>query len=72
MPVRRLAPVPLPQLMYRGSAIARLAGNNVRNFPDVFEEPVRMWVFEEEVRLDPARLHDAAHMTCTACKGHWC
>lgn len=31
-----------------GSAIARLAGNNVRNHSDAFEERVRMWVYEEE------------------------
>ncbi|KAI9639588.1 NAD-dependent glycerol-3-phosphate dehydrogenase C-terminus-domain-containing protein [Dioszegia hungarica] len=31
-----------------GSAIARIAGNNVKQNPDMFDEQVKMWVFEEE------------------------
>jgi glycerol-3-phosphate dehydrogenase len=33
----------------RGSAIAKIIGNNVVNFPERFEEKVSMWVFEELV-----------------------
>ncbi|KAI9496421.1 glycerol-3-phosphate dehydrogenase [NAD+] [Zychaea mexicana] len=32
-----------------GSAIARLIGQNVKKHSDMFEETVRVWVFEEEV-----------------------
>jgi len=32
-----------------GSAIAKIVGNNVVNFPERFEEKVSMWVFEELV-----------------------
>ncbi|KAI9310966.1 glycerol-3-phosphate dehydrogenase [NAD+] [Dichotomocladium elegans] len=32
-----------------GSSIARVIGQNVKRYPDLFDESVRMWVFEEEV-----------------------
>ncbi|RCN40412.1 glycerol-3-phosphate dehydrogenase [NAD(P)+ ] [Ancylostoma caninum] len=32
-----------------GSAIARIVGNTTKNYPDVFDPVVRMWVFEEMV-----------------------
>jgi hypothetical protein len=32
-----------------GSAVARLIAMNVKRHQDVFEDQVRMWVFEEEV-----------------------
>lgn len=32
-----------------GSAIARIAGSNVRLHKDMFEEEVKMYVYEEEV-----------------------
>lgn len=32
-----------------GSTIAKIVGSNVKKFPDVFHEEVRMWVFEELV-----------------------
>lgn len=34
----------------RGSAIGRIAGKNVREHSDQFEERVPMWVFQEQVR----------------------
>lgn len=33
----------------RGSAIAKIVGNNVVEKPDKFEKEVKMWVFEENV-----------------------
>ena len=33
---------------YRGSAIARIVGTNVKDNPD-FNDTVRMWVFEEMI-----------------------
>ena len=33
----------------RGSAIARLIGQNVKKYPDLFDEKVRVWVFQEQV-----------------------
>jgi len=38
-------------LMNRGSAIARIAGHNAKKHTDLFEEEVKIWVFEEEVRF---------------------
>lgn len=35
--------------VYRGSAIARVIGQNVQKHPDLFDSTVRMWVFEEQV-----------------------
>jgi hypothetical protein len=35
--------------LLRGSAIAKIVGNNAMAYPDVFEESVPMWVFEEMV-----------------------
>jgi hypothetical protein len=37
--------------MDRGSAIARIAGHNAKKHSDLFEEEVKIWVFEEEVRF---------------------
>lgn len=37
------------QADHRGSAIARIAGQNVRKHSDQFEERVPVWVFEEMV-----------------------
>jgi glycerol-3-phosphate dehydrogenase (NAD+) len=31
----------------RGSAIAKIVGNNVLQYPDVFDHQVTMWVYEE-------------------------
>ena len=36
-------------LMVRGSAIARIAAQNVKKHSDVFEERTPIWVFEEDV-----------------------
>jgi hypothetical protein len=36
--------------MKRGSAIARIAGQNAKKHSDLFEEEVKIWVFEEEAR----------------------
>lgn len=33
-----------------GSAIARIAGENVKRYPDQFEESVKMYVYEEEIK----------------------
>jgi hypothetical protein len=33
----------------RGSAIARIAGHNAKKHSNLFEEEVKIWVFEEEV-----------------------
>jgi glycerol-3-phosphate dehydrogenase (NAD+) len=43
------------ELMYRGSAIARIAGHNAKKHSDLFEEEVKIWVFEEEVRSTQRR-----------------
>lgn len=37
------------QLTCRGSAIAKIAGENVKKHSDVFEERAPIWVFEEDV-----------------------
>lgn len=34
---------------HRGSAIAKIAGQNVKNHSDSFEERTPIWVFEEDV-----------------------
>ena len=34
--------------MYRGSAIAKIIGNNTKG-SSIFEEKVRMWMYEEKV-----------------------
>lgn len=33
----------------RGSAIARVIGQNVQEHSDVFDPTVRMWVFQEQI-----------------------
>jgi len=35
--------------MHRGSAISKIIGVNTRKYPDMFEEEVRMYVYEEMV-----------------------
>lgn len=37
------------ELTTRGSAIARIAGQNAKKHSDVFEERTPIWVFEEDV-----------------------
>ena len=34
---------------FRGSTIAKIAGENTADKPDLFEQEVRMWTFEEMV-----------------------
>ena len=34
---------------FRGSAIAKVVGNNVKTMPDEFEQEILMWVFEEDI-----------------------
>jgi glycerol-3-phosphate dehydrogenase (NAD+) len=34
-----------------GSTIAKIVAENTRQFPEIFEEEVQMWVYEEEVTL---------------------
>lgn len=36
-----------------GSAIAKIAGKNMRRYPDLFEEQVKMYVHEETVEGQP-------------------
>lgn len=43
----------LSYLTLRGSVIAKVVGRNVQKYPDIFEEQVRMWVFEEVVDGKP-------------------
>ena len=35
----------------RGSAIAKIAGQNAKKHSDLFEERTPIWVFEEDVRI---------------------
>lgn len=35
-------------IIFRGSAIAKVIGNNVKNLSE-FETEIKMWVFEEEI-----------------------
>ena len=35
--------------IFRGSAIAKVVGNNVKTMPDEFEQEILMWVFEEDI-----------------------
>jgi glycerol-3-phosphate dehydrogenase (NAD+) len=44
------------KLIYRGSAIARIAAQNAKKHSDVFEERTPIWVFEEDVSGLPIRL----------------
>ena len=37
------------KFFFRGSAIAKVVGNNVKTMSDEFEQEIRMWVFEEEI-----------------------
>jgi glycerol-3-phosphate dehydrogenase (NAD+) len=36
-------------MIYRGSAIAKIVGQNTARHGDVFETQVRQWVFEEMI-----------------------
>ena len=36
-------------IFFRGSAIARIIGANVKSQPSLFEQDVKMWVFEEMI-----------------------
>ena len=36
-------------MLFRGSAIAKVVGNNVKDLTDEFEQEIRMWVFEETI-----------------------
>lgn len=36
-------------VLFRGSAIAKIIGANTRNHPDLFEEIVKIYVYEELV-----------------------
>lgn len=47
---RECSPLTLvPRFRCRGSAIARLAAINARQYPEQYERTVKMYVFEEEV-----------------------
>ena len=39
----------LTTYLFRGSAIAKVVGNNVKTMTDEFVEEIRMWVFEENI-----------------------
>ena len=41
----------------RGSAIAKIVAENTREQPDVFEQDVQMWVYEEEVSVTESSNH---------------
>lgn len=38
--------------LYRGSTIAKIVAENTKEHPELFEEEVQMWVYEEEVVID--------------------
>lgn len=40
-----------------GSAIAKIVAENTKQHPDIFEEVVQMWVFEEDFTLPPTSKH---------------
>lgn len=44
-------------LYYRGSAIAKIAAENVIIHPDTFDENVQMWVYEEDVTIPRSSKH---------------
>lgn len=47
-----------------GSTIAKIIAENTKEHPDVFEEDVQMWVYEEEVTLSKdSKHHDASSDT---------
>lgn len=41
----------------RGSTIAKIVAENTKAHPDVFEEQVQMWVFEEDVQVPESSKH---------------
>lgn len=44
-----------------GSTIAKIVAENTREYPDIFEEKVQMWVYEEEVTIPKdSRHYDAS------------
>lgn len=49
-----------------GTTIAKVVGENVQENPDLFEQEVRMWVFEEEYSIPKNSKHyDAGSSLCT-------
>ncbi|KAL9107080.1 MAG: hypothetical protein Q9227_007946 [Pyrenula ochraceoflavens] len=49
-----------------GSTIAKIVAENVIAHPNIFEKEVRMWVFEEEVKLaDTSKKYDSSSEMCT-------
>lgn len=40
-----------------GSAIAKIVAENTREHPDLFEQDVQMWVYEEELTVPPTSKH---------------
>lgn len=52
-------------LSVRGTTIAKVVAENVKDNPDLFEEKVQMWVFEEEVTIPKESKHyDAGSELC--------
>lgn len=41
----------------RGSTISKIIAENTKEYPDLFEEEVQMWVYEEEVTVPPDSPH---------------
>lgn len=41
----------------RGSTIAKIIAENTKAHPDVFEEQVPMWVFEEDIQIPESSKH---------------
>ncbi|KAL8685498.1 MAG: hypothetical protein Q9224_005791, partial [Gallowayella concinna] len=41
----------------RGSAIAKIVAENAKEHPDLFEEEVQMWVYEEETTVPKTSKH---------------
>ncbi|KAK7555882.1 glycerol-3-phosphate dehydrogenase-like protein [Phyllosticta citricarpa] len=40
-----------------GTTMAKIVAENVKSHPSLFEETVQMWVYEEEVTIDPKSRH---------------
>jgi glycerol-3-phosphate dehydrogenase (NAD+) len=40
-----------------GTTVAKLVAENTRQHPDIFEEEVQMWVYEEQVTIPPTSPH---------------
>jgi glycerol-3-phosphate dehydrogenase (NAD+) len=43
--------------LQRGSTIAKIIAENTKAHPEVFEEDVQMWVYEEEVTIEKDSPH---------------